>query len=74
MRQSEHREIKPALVLACMLFGAVLAVSAWREWDIRQPAPGTIGSQLDPCKCCPRCSCPAGDNFCKKTPAQFVAQ
>ena len=72
MRQSEHREIKPALVLACMLFGAVLAVSAW-EWAVRQPAPGTIGSQQS-CKCCPRCSCPAGDNFCKQNPMKFVAQ
>ena len=73
MRQSEHREIKPALVLACMLFGAVLAVSAWREWDVRKPAPGTIGSQQS-CKCCPRCGCPGEDHFCKQNPMKFVAQ
>lgn len=72
-RPSEHKEIRPALTLALVLFGAVLAVSAWREWDVRQPAPGTIGSQ-DSCRCCKACDCPLlrDDCPCKKTPAQFV--
>ena len=63
MRQAEHREIKPALTLALVLFGVVLAVAAWREYGTRQPAPGTIGA-ADRCKCCFKCECPLLGDGC----------
>ena len=63
MRQAEHREVKPALTLALVLFGVVLAVAAWREYDAQQPAPGTIGA-ADRCKCCFKCECPLLGDGC----------
>ena len=57
MKPAEHKEFKPALTLALALFGVVLAVAAWREYDAKQPAPGTIGA-ADRCKCCFKCECP----------------